>query len=426
MIDASLYQTLFAALRRRSADELAKAAYGILRMPVLTTDTAFVVTAKYPEKPLGDERWDANEVGRQVEPRFLDAIREDDHLSRFIQAQSRPVLVDWGNYEGSPRLIALIKSNGSVLGFVCALVDGQDVTEWHYEAINAIAEAFSILSEADFGAGSRHLDFSAAFLYGMLAGTLTEDSASLRALFVRQMQGPYRLLCFKSRTPYETTPENALKRELSDRFDSTVRVAYRGALYVLIGLSDGDAVAPPKSMAERDLERSGISCGASRTFADVSMIPEAKWQAERALHVGSVLEPDTRVHRYDDLVADVVLDEVTSRMPLRCAEPPALTALRHHDEENGTEYLSTLRCYLLNKRDRKATADQLHIHRNTLAYRLERIEEIAGSEGCDVFSTVYFALAEHVEAMSANDNGKKRPPEECETRASENGAALHS
>lgn len=424
MIDASLYQTLFAALRRRSADELAKAAYGILRMPVIITDTAFVVTAKYPDKPLGDQRWDANAVGRQVDPLFLDAIRDDEHLSRFVQAQMRPVLVNWGSYEDSPRLISLIKSNGSVLGFVCAFAEDQDVTEWHYEAINAIAEAFSILSEADFGTGSRHLDFSAAFLYGMLAGTLTEDAASLRALFVRQMKGPYRLLCFKSRTPYETTPANALKRELADRFDSTVRVTYRGALYVLIGLSDSGTSAPPKSMAERDLERSGISCGASRTFADVSMIPEARWQAERALRVGSVLEPDTCVHRYDDLVADVVLDEVTSRVPLRCAEPPALTALRTHDEENGTEYLATLRCYLLNKRDRKKTADYLHIHRNTLAYRLERIEEIAGQEGCDIFSTVYFALAEHVEAMNAN--GKGRPSEEHEKQPSETDAALHS
>ena len=49
------------------------------------------------------------------------------------------------------------------------------------------------------------------------------------------------------------------------------------------------------------------------------------------------------------------------------------------DREHNTDYYDTLREYLLNDSGLTLNqmADQMHIHRNTLRYRLDRICEIA-------------------------------------------------
>jgi DNA-binding PucR family transcriptional regulator len=49
-----------------------------------------------------------------------------------------------------------------------------------------------------------------------------------------------------------------------------------------------------------------------------------------------------------------------------------------HDERHGSEYVQTLAVYLACMGRLRVAAEQLNIHRNTLEYRMRRIEEVAG------------------------------------------------
>ncbi len=54
----------------------------------------------------------------------------------------------------------------------------------------------------------------------------------------------------------------------------------------------------------------------------------------------------------------------------------ALDILAEHDAKKGTDYYHTLGTYLLMDRDQTRCADYLHIHRNSLIYRINRIQEL--------------------------------------------------
>lgn len=56
---------------------------------------------------------------------------------------------------------------------------------------------------------------------------------------------------------------------------------------------------------------------------------------------------------------------------------PHLQALRRYDQENGTHLYHTLEIFLSLDCNVKETAEKLHVHINTLNYRLKRIEEIS-------------------------------------------------
>lgn len=55
---------------------------------------------------------------------------------------------------------------------------------------------------------------------------------------------------------------------------------------------------------------------------------------------------------------------------------PQLLKLIEYDKEHDTEFTYTLQRYLINERNIKITASELHIHRSTMNYRISRLKEL--------------------------------------------------
>jgi DNA-binding PucR family transcriptional regulator len=62
----------------------------------------------------------------------------------------------------------------------------------------------------------------------------------------------------------------------------------------------------------------------------------------------------------------------------RGGHSPAYCTLLELDAANGTEYVHTLRCLLEAFGNVAVAAERLHLHVNTVRYRLKRIEELTG------------------------------------------------
>jgi hypothetical protein len=119
---------------------------------------------------------------------------------------------------------------------------------------------------------------------------------------------------------------------------------------------------------------------------------EVTWLAEHARRVG--LRGRLRA---EDYLLEILLagsPRLAARLRERVLEPLAVDA--------HAELINTLRTLLECRLDRTATSAALHVHRNTLAYRLKRIEEITALDlgSPHDLACVYAALA--------NDAG--RPP----------------
>lgn len=65
-----------------------------------------------------------------------------------------------------------------------------------------------------------------------------------------------------------------------------------------------------------------------------------------------------------------------------------------YDLENGTEYCETLKCYLLNEMNCAIMAEKLHVHKNTILYRLQRAGELfdLNLKDCRVITDLYLGL----------------------------------
>jgi hypothetical protein len=92
---------------------------------------------------------------------------------------------------------------------------------------------------------------------------------------------------------------------------------------------------------------------------------------------------------------DHLLEILLGRSPRLAARLRARVLAPLADDDHG-ELAHTLRTLIGCRLDRTATSAALHIHRNTLAYRLRRIEEIAGLDLASPrdLACVYMALDE--------------------------------
>lgn len=72
---------------------------------------------------------------------------------------------------------------------------------------------------------------------------------------------------------------------------------------------------------------------------------------------------------------------------------PALFALRRYDEKHHTDFYDTLYYYLKNERSPLATAREMGLHRNSLAYRLNRLPELTGADLDDYRTRLHLLLS---------------------------------
>lgn len=73
---------------------------------------------------------------------------------------------------------------------------------------------------------------------------------------------------------------------------------------------------------------------------------------------------------------------------LRLCYHPALKILKDYDAENNTDLYNTLFMHLCLRGNANAVASRLHCHKNTVIYRIKKIEELTDVNFGDVWSTV--------------------------------------
>jgi purine catabolism regulator len=126
--------------------------------------------------------------------------------------------------------------------------------------------------------------------------------------------------------------------------------------------------------------------GVSEPFDLTGDLPEAARQAALALeHAAGGAE---RVVHYGALAGPLPRTITEARQLVSRYLGPVLD----HDRAQGTELVATLRAFLDNDRVWQATATQLGIHRQTLAYRLRTVRDLTGLHPSSTEATAMFWL----------------------------------
>jgi len=101
-------------------------------------------------------------------------------------------------------------------------------------------------------------------------------------------------------------------------------------------------------------------------------------QAQRTTQTLRRLGRQGTVSAFGDLGILRLLLQVPDLSELRSFAADVLGKLAVHEQEHKSEYLTTLACYFRENNSPQRASRILHVHPNTVAYRVKRIEEITG------------------------------------------------
>jgi hypothetical protein len=121
-----------------------------------------------------------------------------------------------------------------------------------------------------------------------------------------------------------------------------------------------------------------ITIGIGGTCQDPSDIARSYGQARRTIDAVTRLGRPGQVVAFEDLGIHRLLLQVPDLTELRSFAAEVLGKLSAAEHQRGGELLTTLACYFRENNSPQRTARSLHVHPNTVAYRIRRVQEITG------------------------------------------------
>jgi sugar diacid utilization regulator len=179
------------------------------------------------------------------------------------------------------------------------------------------------------------------------------------------------------------TPENPALLYLRNLLENTISgsksVLYKDSIVLLVGCKKNKPLTEADLESVKDvLKENRLVGGISLCFHDVAGIQEYYRQASKSIELGMRLkkEEENVLFSYEEFAFYDLVDIAGSQQDLRSFCDPLVFDLIDYDRTNNTDFTRSLYEYLSSGNNPKESASVLGIHRNTLDYRIKRIEEI--------------------------------------------------
>lgn len=262
----------------------------------------------------------------------------------------------------------------------------------------------TILRRDDMSAGQNHRNLASTLKSLISAGeTDRRDLRVLLATLGWQETGRFLLAKLQSQDQENAiTSSSVLRSSLSAAFTGTFIFFYEGELCMVADM-DASKLDPAafRSKLAPFLRDSLMYAGVSLPMTSVYHLNTAYVQADYALDRAFHLRSHQWCVAFDSCGLEYLLSRVQTPTPLSLYLAPVPRLLRQYDQEHGSQYCATLKCFLENERSIPRTAAALIIHRTTLLYRLEKIVSLTkidlDDEAVRLYLQLSFRLSEEME-----------------------------
>lgn len=304
-------------------------------------------------------------------------VQNREDIARKLRTL-QPVIIGNGDYfPGKRRILVSITDgigSGHTVGTLAVFEAESPFGDKDPAVVKLFAEAISEkCSSQTFRATLMHTPYEQK-IQNLIQGRNTDkDKKWLREVFG---SGPYMFsvgICDvrkKDRFQIET-----LQRELAWRAGMDITILRGSYLVLLANLSKKDYSKEAKKL-EAFAGSENLAIGLSDVFGDINELNRFYSQAKLALKYAEDNSFDQGVYYFARLQAEIFIHKAASIMGMEEFGSKRVSDLIDYDARNGSNYYETFLSYMRNGMNNERTRDDLHIHRNTLIYRLSRIREI--------------------------------------------------
>ena len=154
-------------------------------------------------------------------------------------------------------------------------------------------------------------------------------------------------------------------------------IRYKNCLLIIVSRPRELAPEELTSLQNR-LSELPIEFGLSRPFGSLTALRTAFGQAQNALDIGRRVDPEHTLYVYDRYLEYLPIMECVRNADALSYVMPRLLELAEMDQAKNMSLLYTLDRYIRSNRSVSRTAEALHLHRNTVNYRISKAMDFLG------------------------------------------------
>lgn len=376
-----LYENIFKILPSGNIQKLMEICHEIVGVPILTVDIMYNLFGIAPQKKTGDYYWDYLLEHRGYETDLAVHLYEQG-IMQSVNEKNAPYIINWGDANAAyPKIQGIVKVNDIIEGYVTMQCRTEDeITPDRMKAMEIIQNALALFFKDNDTENSMHYTYQKVFI-GELFNNRIHTQKQLELWFKNVgfiPEPPYRVVTVSTQERQEKNILSYIRKTIQQFFPYQLALIQHNVLYILQYNLNTNTAAAEKQF-NSILSKFNAHCGTSNFFGNLLDTANYQIQAEDALALGRHAKPQYAIHNYQDYYLPAILAPRVDQMPQCNYISPIIVQIQDYDRKHSTDFLTTLRTYITKLCDTAATACELHIHRNTLLYRINKIEELTGS-----------------------------------------------
>jgi hypothetical protein len=376
-----------AALRGAPATELATVFAQMIRKTVLLLDPRFGLSARAGQSAMAAP-WDPAEPGIA-------------RLLRLLAAERRPLRVPPvpGSALSHGCLAMPITIGETVLGYLLVLDENGEVDPDDVDLIitSYAATLFALTLAREQTSLELGLRYQGTVVDSLVCGHfLDQHDACRKALELGLSESqPFRIAVARTSSDGLAAdlapPGDAAAQQLREMaMSARLPFVLRGPKLVMIMPQLPETAARPspstadetplanfsRLLAGKETPRAEITCGLSDLITTPELAPRGLWQAEQAIELGARLGRTGQLIRYEDLGIYRLLLQIGDMSQLSRFAADVLGPLLDYDATHKVDLVATLSAYFSQHESLKQAARLLRVHVNTVAYRVQRVQQL--------------------------------------------------
>lgn len=378
MHDFSLNHIIHTLLGSSTLDELIQTTGQYVQNPIALGDLSLHVLAFTSEENISDPRWKFICEERMLPRNLVDIAQYNISLR-----QSVPTITTDGT--GLTLVRYAVAHEGKLIGHLLSPCYQGIPTQEELDILQVLADLCAVRMKKDMHYAEYPDNMLDYFISNLLNGTIT-DEQKIRdrcSQFGWRLMTPYRILTVRGTNPRETEQSWGYLEQsrrcalLQEAFPNATVFLYGEQIKFIIGVQD-------ESIHERLIlhqieeffRTHGLVAGVSQLGRNFRSLAARHRQAMKAIQMGELLKGRGPLYYYDNYSVYHALELCTEDIDLRELCHAAVLKLEQYDRKNNTALMGTLHAYLTSDKNVSEAAAALYIHRNTLAKRLEKINDI--------------------------------------------------
>lgn len=380
-IISSMRLLLDALYENKGLQYLIDVAFEVFGNPIFVNDTAYKILAMSYKVTFDNETLEEEKTSGYIHGKNITDMKSDG-IFKKLMGNDNPFYFKRDD-EKYGWMFKTIKIQNIEIGVVALAEVFRPFRKYDYELLERFSKLIAIeLEKIDFYKSNKGVMYNyfladlisnkihnREIIYNRLSYLDWKLSSHFQIIFVADLDNMY--LEYKS---------ERIANEIHQIIRDCHWTVYQKNLIILLNRSNKQLLSSTEyERLFNFLKSNRLSAGLSCIYTDIAETAKHYFQALRSVELGVHIHHKSDIYNYSDYVISYIGESLSKTHDLNEFCPPSITILQEYDKNHNADLIDTLSMFLNYPENPVLVSKLLNIHRNTLAYRINKIKEL-----CDV------------------------------------------